>query len=362
MKKATILILLSLWACLTLGAWFRTPEKISDDERRALAQMPKITVKTLENGNFMRDFEKYAVDQFPLRRNFRGLKAVVHTGLLGQKDMNDIYLYEGHAVKQEYPLDEISLRHALTLFGKIHDTYLQDAETICFALVPDKNAYLGPESGHLSISYDDLGDTVEENLPWADFLDLRDTLTADCYYRTDAHWRQETLIPTAQAICKALNIPEPKAEDYTEKTLENPFYGVYYGQAALPLTPDRITILESPLLHSATVYDYETEKTGPVYDMEKLQSRDLYDVYLSGAKSLLTVENPNAATDRELILFRDSFGSSMAPLLLQGYRRITLVDVRYIRSDFLKEYLDFSGKDVLFLYSTTVLNQSGTLQ
>ena len=54
--------------------------------------------------------------------------------------------------------------------------------------------------------------------------------------------------------------------------------------------------------------------------------------------------------------------SSDLPLLLQGYRRITLVDVRYIRSDFLKEYLDFSGKDVLFLYSATVLNQSGTLQ
>ena len=39
--------------------------------------------------------------------------------------------------------------------------------------------------------------------------------------------------------------------------------------------------------------------------------------------SLLTVDNPNARTDRELVIFRDSFGSSLAPLLLEGYSRVT---------------------------------------
>ena len=59
-----------------------------------------------------------------------------------------------------------------------------------------------------------------------------------------------------------------------------------------------------------------------------------------------------------MILFRDSFGSSLVPLLLDNYRKITLVDIRYISSKILEQYIDFNGQDVLFLYSSLVLNQN----
>ena len=128
------------------------------------------------------------------------------------------------------------------------------------------------------------------------------------------------------------------------------------------MAADTLNILESPLLSQCLVYDYETGKTGSVYDMTKLDSKDLYEVFLSGPKSLLTIENPDAPTDRELVVFRDSFGSSMVPLLVQDYARVTLVDVRYIQIDVLDRFLDFHGQDVLFLYSTLVLNNSSTIK
>jgi hypothetical protein len=96
--------------------------------------------------------------------------------------------------------------------------------------------------------------------------------------------------------------------------------------------------------------------------MTKLKSRDLYDVFLSGAKPLLTIENPNAATDKELIVFRDSFGSSLVPLLVKDYAKITLVDIRYVTSDLVGNFLEFDGQDVLFLYSTLILNSSNSLK
>jgi len=67
-------------------------------------------------------------------------------------------------------------------------------------------------------------------------------------------------------------------------------------------------------------------------------------------------EKTMAENSRELILFRDSFGSSIAPLLLDGYSKITLVDTRYIHPDLLGKFVDFRGCDVLFLYSILVLN------
>lgn len=85
--------------------------------------------------------------------------------------------------------------------------------------------------------------------------------------------------------------------------------------------------------------------------MEKGAGNDPYELFLSGSISLLSIENPNAETDRELIVFRDSFGSSLAPLLAEGYAKITLADIRYLPSSQMGKLLDFTDTDVLFLYS-----------
>ena len=85
-------------------------------------------------------------------------------------------------------------------------------------------------------------------------------------------------------------------------------------------------------------------------------------MFLSGPLSLVTIENPNINTQKELIIFRDSFGSAIAPLLAQGYGKVTVIDIRYIQPMMLKNFVDFEGADVLFLYSTMVLNNSTTLK
>ena len=360
-KKITAILILTLWAAMTALAWFSPAKEMSDAERRPLAQFPEISAEAITNGTFMTDFTDYSLDQFPLRDSFRRVKSLFHSYILRQKDNNGIYIAQGSAVKREYPLKDASVAHALNRFRYLYEQYLTDAN-VYMAIVPDKGYYLAESAGQLAMDYEAMFDAFREGMPWASHVDLTATLDAQDYYRTDTHWRQESLLETAQALCEALGVPSPKAEDYTVTALERPFYGVYYGQAALPMEADTIRILESDLLKACTVYDFESGKTGAVYDMGKLDSKDMYEVYLSGPRSLLTVENPNADTDRELILFRDSFGSSIAPLLMQGYAKITLVDVRYIQPELLSRFVDFAGKDVLFLYSTLVLNNSATIK
>ena len=355
MKKYQTILIVTLWGALTLWAWFIPSRTISEAERRPLAQKPAFSEK------FQTEFESYSLDQFPLRDGFRRLKSLFHTGVLGQKDNNGIYLTDGTAAKQEYPLNTDSVKHAIGRFQKIFDEYL--TESRCFyAIIPDKGYYLGEDSGHLTMDYDALYAQMAAGLTWAREIDLRPVLSGQDYYRTDTHWRQENLIPAASALCSGLGVTPPKAGDFAPKAVERPFYGVYYGQAALPMEPDALFLMESELLSQCTVYDYETGKTGSVYDMTKLDSRDLYDVYLSGARALLTIENPNAGTDRELIVFRDSFGSTIVPLLMADYAKVTLVDIRYIQPTLLGQFLDFHGQDVLFLYSTLVLNSSAALK
>lgn len=359
MKKKYVLPLVALWAVLTVLAWLGPREALSDTERRPLAQMPPFTAEDLLDGSFMGDFEKFSLDQFPLRDSFRQMKSVFHYFCLGQRDNNGIYISDGSAVKQEYPLNEKSLSHALERFQWLYESYLRDSRVYA-AVIPDKGYYLS--RGNLAMDYERLFERVREGMPWASHVDLTMTLSGEDYYRTDTHWRQEALMPAAQKLSQAMGVTPPQVSDFTETTVERPFYGVYYGQAALPMKPDTLVLLESDVLENCWVFDYETSQTGPVYDREKLSGKDLYEVFLSGPRSLLTIENPTASTDRELIVFRDSFGSSIVPLLLQDYAKVTLIDIRYIQSNVLSYFVEFKGKDVLFLYSTLVLNNSNTMK
>ena len=354
-------VLVVLWAALTGFAWFAPARETSEAERRPLEQMPAVTLDTILSGSFMTDFEDYSLDQFPLRDTFRQIKSLFHYYALGQSDNNDIYISGGYAVKQEYPLKPESIEHALSRFNYVYEKYLTGSKVYA-AIVPDKGYYLGSQSGHLTMDYEALLAQMAAGMPWATHIDITDCLSAEDYYRTDTHWRQEKLLEAATKLCQAMGVTAPKAEDFTVTALERPFYGVYYGQAALPMEPETLYLMESQLLSGCTVKDYETGKDGQVYDMTKLESKDLYDVFLSGSKSLLTIENPAATTDKELIVFRDSFGSSIVPLLVQDYAKVTLVDIRYILPDVAAKFVDFQGKDVLFLYSTLVLNNSSTIK
>ena len=355
--------LIVLWAALVFAGWFGPAKDISESERRPLAQMPEIKVETILSGKFMDAFEDFSLDQFPLRDTFRQIKSLFHYYVLGQRDNNDIYITDGFAVKQEYPLNETSLYNALGKFQHIYDKYLADSGSRIFmSVVPDKGYYLAQSSGHLAMDYEKLFSTVREQLTWAEFVDITDSLAAEDYYFTDTHWRQEKLLDAAQKLCEALEVDSFSEEELTPEKIKRPFYGVYYGQAALPMAAEDLYVMTGDILEGCVVYDHESGKTGTIYDMSKLESRDLYDVFLSGAKPLLTIENPTAGTDRELIVFRDSFGSSIVPLLVKDYARVTLVDIRYIATDLVGSYLEFNGQDVLFLYSTLILNSSNSLK
>ena len=356
------ILLVAVWLVLTGFSWFGPAKEISDAERRPLAQMPEITLDSLWKGEFMGDFEDYTLDQFPLRDPFRQLKALFHYNALQQMDNNGIYVVDGYAAKLEYPLNPDSVKHATKRFGDFYNRFLKDTGSNVFmAVVPDKGYYLAQENGYMAMDYAAMFAAVREQMPWATHIDITDYLTYEDYYRTDTHWRQEKLLPVAEKLAEALGVTKPNGNDFTVTQVDRPFYGVYYGQAALPMEAESIYYLRSDLLDACQVL-VENATYAQVYDMTKLESKDLYDIFLSGPRSFITIENPNATTDRELVIIRDSFGSSLAPLLVQDYAKVTLIEIRYQNLEVLGRFVDYSNCDVLFLYSTLVLNNSETIK
>lgn len=354
------LLLAVIWVLLTGFAWLGPKEAFSSAERRPLVQFPQTNGDTLLSGQFMTDFEDYTLDQFPLRDTFRQLKALFHYNVMCQKDNNGIYVVDDYAAEMEYPLDEGSLDHALSVFNKVYEMYLKENGCTVFSVVvPDKGYYLAEDNGYLSMDYEKLFSMVEEAMPWAAQVDITGSLSLEDYYCTDTHWRQERISAVVQKLCDAMGVTA--FEDLTPTAMERPFYGVYYGQAALPMEPETMYLMENRVLSDCTVVVYDNmgkEIRQPVYAPADMDAKDQYDIFLSGMEGIVRIENPNATTDRELVIFRDSFGSSLAPLLVKDYKTVTLVDLRYTQLPLLGRFVNFQNADVLFCHSTLVLNKN----
>ena len=330
-------------------------------ERRPLEQMPAVTGQTLADGTYMDAFEQAAMDQFPLRDTLRSVKAVYSRYALQQKDNHGIYLAQGHLSKLEYPMSMEMLNRGAAKVQSIYDTYLSGTDCkIYLSIVPDKNCFLAEANGYPAMDYEAATAYMRQKISFAEYIDIFPLLTLDDYYRTDQHWRQEVIGDVAKTLADAMGVTID--DQFTEYQLERPFYGTYWGQAALPVQPDTIQYLTSALLDGCTVTTYRNGSAaeGTMYDLKRAGGRDAYDLFLSGADPLVEIENPQG--EGELVIFRDSFGSSLAPLLASGYGKIMLVDLRYLRSDLLGQYLTFDQQDVLFLYSTLILNHSIVLQ
>lgn len=353
----TIIVAAVLIFGLSIFAVLKPATDFSESERRPLEQLPELSIKTILNGNFMDDFENYTNDQFPLRDAFRSVKALAKYYLFGISDNNELYFADGHVAKLDFPLDEDSIQYAADRFNELYSTYMEGkVNKVIFSVVPDKGYYIGEENGYPVMDYDYMFGFFEYKLPFAKYIDIYMQLDKDDYYLTDTHWQQQNLTEVAEKIL--IHLGARPFEDLEEKVATENFHGVYYGQSALPLKAEKITYLTNPELESMSVYNFETGKTGGIYNFEKLDGKDPYEFYLSGPVPLLEIENPSAEGDRHLIIFRDSFGSSLAPLLMRDYSKITIVDTRYLMPNFIGEYVDFEGADVLMIYSSLILNDS----
>lgn len=349
-NKIVILTVSAFFLIMSLWGIFSETPNFSESERRVLASFPDVNMCDILNGNFSNEFDDYAVERFPARDMWRQIKAYVKTKFFFQQDNNGIYTVGQHISKMDYPMNTQMLEHAIHLFADIKENYLEQ-NNIYLAVIPDKNKYLAEETGHLEFDYEEFSAYLAENMAYATYIEISDLLESDDYYDTDSHWRQENVVDVAERIADVMGADI--SQEYSYHTLETEFYGVYAGQSALKCEPDTITYLFSESIRNANVHGAEA-----VYDMKKANSRDPYEMFLSGNQPVVTITNSQCKNQKRLIIFRDSFGSSIAPLFIEGYSEIILVDLRYISSDTLSEYVSFDDADVLFLYSTMLLNHS----
>ncbi len=335
-------------------ALFATPDKtFSEQENRYLAQFKAPTFETLKSGRFMEDFEDYITDQFPLRDTWINLKAWGEK-LLGKQENNSVYFgTDGQSLFAQYtkPTDlDKRVEYVNSMASKTEIP-------VYFALIPDKSFIWADRLPDNAPKVDD-GSTLAQAGALAgdkvNWIDLSGALSGDdAFYRTDHHWTTMGAYQVYQKLMHTINgfAIAPK-DDLTQ--VSDSFYGTTWSSSGAGwIAPDAIHTWVDEERIDVERYPQGKPVPGELYDESFLEKKDKYSMFLGGNQPLCVLKNDEAATDKKILVIRDSYADSIAPFLALEYAEVHLLDLRYYKMP-PAQYAAQNGLDqILVLFSNS---------
>lgn len=305
----------------------------SEMENRNLAQMPVISAKSVLDGSFSSDFEKYMSDQIMGKDMLVRLK-VLENRALGQKCINGVYFAADDMLIADYinPYNQLSKN-----LNYINEFVENNPELDCTWLLAPNACYIYDDKLPAFASCYDQGEVMAyieanavENMR---VVDCSRELMADrdsyIYYRTDHHWTMHGAYIGYSVLCDALGIDAVPEDRYDIRTGSSTFLGTQYSNAPMfAQKPDDILLYYNPQGNYEVEYVDDGVTMNSLYNTDNLKIKDKYTTYLDGNHSYVKIKS-NSSNDEKLLVVKDSYAHSLLPLLADNYSEIHVVDLRY---------------------------------
>lgn len=327
----------------------------AEEENRYLTTLPQIQLDGIFSGEVQRDLTEAANDQFPGRARWMQAATAVQYALY-HRELNGVYIgADGHLFEKVLASDLSEKNYAanISYVTALADTV--DAD-VSLMLVPTAGTVLSDKLPHNAPLYDAAPyEALGMELCEADsvrWIDVREELaraahkqrTRELYFCTDHHWTAYGAYIGAETYLETQHMTLAPQEQFDLQTKSSAFYGTLAAKAAglpgmqadtltLPVAlPKNLTIETNGAPADAVAADgtHVMPALEGIYDLSKLEQKDKYAVYFGGNYGRLTIKNPDAATDKRLLLIKDSYANSMVAYLLDTYAQITLIDLRYL--------------------------------
>ena len=266
-----------------------------------------------------------------------------------------IYEIEGVLFSKLYPMEEASVTKLAEKINAVTSEYLTENNKVFVSLIPDKSWFSDYDE---KIDHTEMEETLKNGIEKGEYISIADTLSLDDFYMTDGHWRQEKILDTVNKLGKTMGFALEKSDFEENAILDFKYRGMYAPLYEGETDAEVMYYLTNEHTENAVVDNFQKKDFTEVYDMAMLETKTPYDIFLSGPTPFMTITNPNAENDRKLVIFRDSFASSLVPMIVGEYSEITLIDLRYMASQLMPQFVEFDDQDVLFLYSAAVANNS----
>lgn len=325
-KKSDILTILLFCGFLfgMLICYLAMPKlAFSENEKRYLADAPKVSWTAVASGAWGEDAETYMADHIPGRDFFVGLNAYFDL-YTGRQVSKDVWLRGDRLVEAPVEIDSSGAMTRMTVINNFAQTV---GRTVDVAIVPSAGwALEGVSGGYLDDAIiRGISAMAGENVNPVDMLSVFEN-NPQLYFKTDHHWNSAGAYAGYAAYMNALG-REPVGEDSFRKEVFGTFRGSTYSRSALWLTPgEELELWQGSDCLTVTNAETEGEHAGVFY-WERLEEADKYTVFLDGNHSLVRIHNPNG--QGKLLVIRDSYSNSLGCFLAESYGEVVLVDLRY---------------------------------
>lgn len=330
----------------------------SETENRVLQSKPNFSIERLFEGRFISKYEKYKVDQF-FDRDFWIDVKVKTDKLLLKKSSNGVYLGKDDYLLEDFekPVEENVSKNlkAINAFSeKYKDVkqYMLISPT-AVSILNDKLPMAAPVEDQQKY-LDNYSNKLNSNINFVDtYTTLLEHKNEDLFYRSDHHWTTLGAFYSYQKLAENMDLNAKDSDDYDIELVTNSFEGALASKSGYKTKQkDRIKVYIPKDENDQVVVSYEEEqkKTATLYDSEKLNEKDKYQVFLEGNHPLVKI-NTTSDSGKTLLIFKDSYANCFVQFLTSHFSKIILVDPRYYYED-IDELMKTEGvSDVLYLYN-----------
>ncbi len=356
-QKALNIVTVALFALALLSVplyWLLFPRRtFSEAERRYLSEPPQVSDQSLKSWAFDDAVETYLADQLPCRDALVGLNA--YTVLLsGRQVSRDIwmdragYLLEAPVKVSPEQIDKRLNRMAALGKKTGLPVYVMAVPSAGYV----RRGTLPQALGKLYADADILQRIADA--PGIIPVPLKETFLKEgqsWYYRTDHHWTGAGAYAAYRLFMEAAGRDALPYDCFYHHTVDG-YVGSTRSRSALWLSKPDVLTLDEPMDTPVTVTFSDGDRTfDSLFFPDHLAEYDWYPLFLDGNHPVTVIENRAAADERVLVMVKDSFGNTLAPLLTPSYRRIVLVDPRYYRGSVADLCAEYSASELLFCYS-----------
>lgn len=376
LKYATVILFLGFIFIFPIINIVTSDKKVSQVENKILTQLPRLSIDSITDGSFMKNFDKYSADQFPFRTDFIEIKNS-YSYAIGNREFRDIYIGKDGRLMEKFIFNKDIIDKNISQVTKFsRDLYNKVGVSSRLMVIPTSIAFYGDTLPEYAI-YDNEKDVLSyiENMIIANQkfnnnnIDKSEYAHSDAYidfytpyivldhnkddyiyFNTDHHWTQ------LGAYLAYNDMYNMDIKNDSTKVVEN-FYGSYYSKALLPQ-------IKSDSIYAYKDFDdfkvnIDLDKSfSTLYDKSKLDGKNKYQYFLHGDPAIAVIDG-NSKVTNEILIFKDSFAHNFVPFLTSNYSKIHIVDPRYYNIDVYK-YIEENSRinEVLFINNLETINSS----
>lgn len=332
-------------------------KKVSNRENRSLQEKPKLSADSLMSGTFMDQYEDYVSDQFAGRNIWRSLNIMLEMAG-GSREQNGVFLGKNHQLLEDIAdIDEDAVNASLNSINAFADSH-QNISTYMM-LIPDSAEVLKDRLPNFAVTnnqaelFDEIKNGLSDSVTWIDTVSVMKQHSSEkIYYKTDHHWTSLGAYYVFNEVSSVLGLSVSDDNLYDVYPVTRDFNGALSSTSGFCAKEKEQIDIYIPVNNDVSVivnYVDDQKKTATLYDIEKLDTKDKYGVFLGGNFSMIDIKT-SSDSEKTLLLVKDSFANCFIPFIAPYYKEIIVLDPRYYSGTVEEVLFTYHITDMLYLY------------